>query len=147
MSKLPKRVKVAMGIRRNFSRGGNVDILLIFFRSLMLQCKWTFTKCFNLSSPQTNCPTKAHAPVALFWKKVFQVELHTSCHPLQLSRNWYINVVIIVNSTQLSLKWTWTINNYVCSSLVYTGWTELTSEIFCPIHFVHFRYQKCFFFS
>jgi len=55
MSKLPKRVKVAMGIRRNFSRGGNVDILLIFFRSLMLQCKWTFTKCFNLSSPQTNC--------------------------------------------------------------------------------------------
>jgi len=32
--------------------GGNVDILHIFFRLLMMQCRWTFTKRFNLSIPQ-----------------------------------------------------------------------------------------------
>jgi len=30
-----------MGVRRNFSRGGNVEILLILFRLLTMQCKWT----------------------------------------------------------------------------------------------------------
>jgi len=33
-----------MGVRRNFSRGGKVDILLIFFRLLAIQRKWTYTK-------------------------------------------------------------------------------------------------------
>ena len=33
-----------MGVRRNFSRGGNVNILLILVRLLMMQCKCTFTK-------------------------------------------------------------------------------------------------------
>jgi len=33
-----------MGVRRNFSRGAKVDILLIFFRLLAMQRKWTYTK-------------------------------------------------------------------------------------------------------
>jgi len=33
-----------MGVRRNFSRGSKVDILLIFFRLLAMQRKWTYTK-------------------------------------------------------------------------------------------------------
>jgi len=32
------------GVRRSFSRGGKVDILLIFFRLLAMQQKWTHTK-------------------------------------------------------------------------------------------------------
>jgi len=38
-----------MGVRRNFSRGGKVDILLIFFH---LQRKWTYTKkkMFNVTA-------------------------------------------------------------------------------------------------
>ena len=35
---------VSMGVRRNFSRGGNVDILLILFNLLRIQCKWTGTE-------------------------------------------------------------------------------------------------------
>ena len=35
---------VYMGVRRNFSSGGKVDDLLIFFRLLALQRKWTHTK-------------------------------------------------------------------------------------------------------
>ena len=41
-----------MGVRRNFSRGGNVEVLLIIFNLLTMQCKWTFTKRFTLSTPQ-----------------------------------------------------------------------------------------------
>ena len=33
-----------MGVRRKFSRGGKVDNLLIFFRLLAMQRKWTYTK-------------------------------------------------------------------------------------------------------
>jgi len=33
-----------MGVRRNFSRGSKVDILLICFRLLVMQRKWTHTK-------------------------------------------------------------------------------------------------------
>ena len=40
-----------MGVRRNISRDGNVDILLILFRLLTIQCKCTFTKRFTLSTP------------------------------------------------------------------------------------------------
>ena len=44
---------IPMGARRNFSRGGNVEILLILFRLLTMKCKWTFTKRFSLSTPQS----------------------------------------------------------------------------------------------
>jgi len=44
-----------MGFRR-FLPGGNVDILLIIFRLLTIQCKRTFTKCFTYSTPQWKCP-------------------------------------------------------------------------------------------
>jgi len=43
-----------MGVRRNFSRG--IEILLIFFRLLTMQCKWTFTKRFTPSTPQRKSP-------------------------------------------------------------------------------------------
>jgi len=33
-----------MGVRRNFCRGGKVDILFIFFSLLAMQRKWTYTK-------------------------------------------------------------------------------------------------------
>ena len=34
-----------------FHRGGNVENLLMLFRLLTMQCKWTFTKRFTLSIP------------------------------------------------------------------------------------------------
>jgi len=39
-----------MSVRRNFSRGGNVNILLILVRLLTMQCKYTFTKLFTVST-------------------------------------------------------------------------------------------------
>ena len=41
-----------MGVRRNFSRGGNVNILLNIHRLLTMQRKCTFTKHFSF----TKCP-------------------------------------------------------------------------------------------
>ena len=45
------RAQLNHGVRRNFSRGGNMEILLILFRSLTVQCKWTFTKRFTVFTP------------------------------------------------------------------------------------------------
>jgi len=46
-----------MGIRGNFSRGGgNVDILLILFRLLTMQCTRTITNRFTLSSQKVIAP-------------------------------------------------------------------------------------------
>jgi len=155
---LAERMKVAMGIRRNFSRGGNVDILVIVFRLLTLQCKWTFKKRFPVSTPQRRFTMKARTPFASILEyfssgAVGYTSLPQRCifgHLLQLLLNWRINVVIIVNSTQMSLKWTWTIiTNYVWSSLICLCW--------CSLHFgyqkcicncsLHFGYQKCICFS
>ena len=41
-----------MDMRRKFSRGDNVGILLILFRLLTIQCRWMFTKCFTHSTQQ-----------------------------------------------------------------------------------------------
>jgi len=67
-SLLKRWSKAAMSIRRNFPEGGNVDILLIVFRVLTLQCKLTFTKRFALSALQRKCPMGARAPFASFLK-------------------------------------------------------------------------------
>ena len=122
--KLAERVKVAMGVSRKFSRGSNVDILLIILRLPTIQCKWTFTKRFPFSTPQRKVPMKARAPFASVLKSfssgaVGYTSLPQRCtfsHLLQRLLNWRKNVVIIVNSTQMSLKWTWTISDYICGS-------------------------------
>jgi len=41
-------VTVVMGVRRNFSRGGKVDILLMFRWLLTMQRKLTYTKKENV---------------------------------------------------------------------------------------------------
>jgi len=45
---------------------------------------------------------------------------------LQLLLNWRIKVATIVNCTQMSLECTWTINNYVCGSLICLCWLNRT---------------------
>ena len=61
----------------------------------------------------------------------------TFSHLLHLL-NWRTKVVIIANSTQMSLQWTWTIN-YVCSSLIFlclmnrTHFCNLLSELFSTL--------------
>jgi len=44
---------IYMGVRRNFSRGVNVNNLLILVRLLTMQFKCTFTKRFTLSTRNT----------------------------------------------------------------------------------------------
>ena len=58
-----------MDVRRNFSRGGKVDISLILLRLLMMQRKWAYTKCFILSTPQRKCPMLRQQLHAVFPSK------------------------------------------------------------------------------
>jgi len=58
----------SIGIRRNFSSGGNVAILLVIFRLLTMQCKKTFPKRF------THCMQKEIAP--------FYGNSHKKCNSL-----------------------------------------------------------------
>jgi len=141
-----------MGAAEIFPEGGNVDILLIFFRLLSLQCKLMFTKRFTVSTPQRKCPWKHVLHSHLFWN-LFQVELCTNLpqrctfyHPLQILLNWRINVIIIVNYTQVSLKLIWIINNYVCGPLDSLCWLNKTRfwKLLCELFFT-LDYQKCFF--
>ena len=46
-----------MGVRKNFTSRGKLDVLLILFRLLMMQCNWTFKKRMILPAPQRKCPT------------------------------------------------------------------------------------------
>jgi len=126
-SKLVERVKVAMGVAVLFKEGDNVDILLVVFRLLRLQCRWTFTKRFTVSTPQKNAPWKHVLHSQIF---CFEIFFKLACvrvyHNGVLSIIRYsfcsigVNVVIIVNSTQTSLKWIWIniISNYLCRSLI-----------------------------
>jgi len=96
----------------------------------------------SLSTPhKENAPWKQALHSHIFWN-LFHVELYTSlsqgctfCHPLQLLLSWRRNVVTIVNSTQLSLKWTWTINIYVCGSLNVLVEQNSLLKSFVPILF------------
>jgi len=54
-----------------FPGGGKVDILLILFRFLTMQCKWTYTKRFTLSAPQRKWPMlwqRLQTVFPLLWK-------------------------------------------------------------------------------
>ena len=135
------------GRPQKFFQGGNVDILLIILRLLTLQCKWTFTKRFPVSTPQWKFPMKARAPFASILKsfssgavgRLYEFATKVYFQSSATLLNWRINVVIIVNSTQMSLKWTWTISNYVCGSLIFLCWLNRThiwnlfSELFSTL--------------
>ena len=113
-----------MGVRRNFAGECNVDILLILFRLLTLQCKRMFTKRFAVSTPQRKWPTEARAPFEAILKSFSSGAVYEICHKGVLSSvtdfaEWRI-------FTQLSLKWNWTNNEYVCHSLIRLSWLNRT---------------------
>jgi len=102
-----------------------------------------------------NAPWKQALHSHIFRNR-FQVELYMSlpqwctfCHPLQLWINWRRNVVITVNSTQLSLKWTWTINNYVGGSLIWSVLVEQNPLLksFVQIVFCSSAIRNAFFYK
>jgi len=135
------------GRRQKFFQGGNFHTLLIILRLLTLQCKWTFTKRFPVSTLQRKFPMKVRAPFASILRSfscgtvgyTSLSQTWTFSHLLQRLLNWHINVVIIVNSTQITLKWTWTISNYLCSPLIFlcllnrTHFWNLLSELFSTL--------------
>jgi len=109
------------GLPQKFLQGGQRRHFANRFRLLTLQCKWTFTKHFTVSTPQRKFPIRARAPIASILKSFWSGAVgYTNL------LNWSIKLVTIVNSTQMSLKWTWTINNYVCGSLIGLCWLNRT---------------------
>jgi len=127
-----------MGVRRNFSRGGIVDISLILFQVANNVSKWTYTKRFTLvSTTQGKFTMKARAPFAFVWNCI-QVELY-SC--LRKGRTFlssfttfaelgYLSsdIIIFVNYRQLSLIWSWNIHNCVCGAHISLCSLNLTSQ-------------------
>jgi len=67
-----RKYSLAWASAEIFAGRGKVKKLRILFRLLTMQCKWTFTKLFSLSTPQGKCPRytvaqpewgrKSHAP-------------------------------------------------------------------------------------
>jgi len=96
-------MKVAMGVRRNLSRGRATSTFCLSFSGC-----WRCNANGRLQNPllflhKENAQWKHALHSHLFWN--LYVELYTSlpqrctfCRPLQLLLNWCINVVIIVNS-------------------------------------------------
>jgi len=117
------------------------------FKVATLQCKRMLTKRFTVPTPQRKCPMKVRAlfPYTLkyfssgavyeFAKCVLSVIRYRFCWIGAYSHNWVWNGLELLTTT------------FTVFSLVCAGWTELTSEIFCPNCFLQFAYQKCFFFS
>jgi len=154
---LAERVKVATGVRRSFCRGATSTFCLSFSGCWRCNANVRWPKAFLFLQHKENSPWKHAFHSHLFWNRSFSsgavgyTSLPQRCtfgHLLQLLLNWSIHVVIIVNSTQMSLKWTWTINNYVCGSLIFLCWLNRTHfGNSCPNYFLYFDYQKCFCFS
>ena len=128
-----ERVKVAMGVADIFPGGATWT------------CCWSFSgwSLCNANGRSQNallflhhkkmphestCSTRIYFEIFFKWscRRVWYEFMCTFYHPLQILWNWRINVVIIVNSIQVSLKWTWIINNYVCGSLISLCWWNKT---------------------
>ena len=143
-SKLAERVnKSSHGRLQKFSgEGCNVDILLIVFRFMTLQCKWVLTRRFTVLHHKGNAPWKHVLHSHLFWN-LFLVELYTNlpqrCRLLYVIRYRFCWIGTyshnrVWNRPETSLK------TFAVISLVCAGWTELTSEIFCPNCVLQFAY-------
>jgi len=125
-----------MGLRRNFSRGSNVDISLILFQVANDAMQMDLQKTLStLLIPRRTFPMKGRTPFAFFeigwrWsctrvceKVVLFVILCSFCW-IGLSSN----VIIIVNCRQLSPNWSWTIHNYACGAHISLCGLNLTSQ-------------------
>ena len=146
--------------QKSFLGGGNVDISLMFQVADVAMQMDVYKKlyCFYTTKKMPHESTRSvRICFEIFFK--WSCSLYefarkvepTFWHPLQLLLNWRINVVIIVNAIQLSLKWTWIINNYVCGSPISLCWLNrphfwnLLSELFyaLPLSEMLFLFINC----
>jgi len=116
-----------MGVRRNFSRGGNVDILLIFFnangpsqnalrfpdhKEIPHESKRSVRVCLKLYSGGV---------VFVFAKRSYFFVILYSFYWIEVSSN----IIIII----MSLNWSWNIHNCVCGAQISLCGLNLTSQI------------------
>jgi len=119
-----------MGGHRNFSRGGNADILVVIFKLLTLQCKWTFTTRFTVSTPQRKFSHERtrsiHINFEIFFKWSCRLyEFATKVYFLssvttfaELAHKCRYHCELHTNESEVDL----TINNDVCGSLICLCW-------------------------
>jgi len=139
ISKIAEMVKVATGVRRNFSRGGATSTFCL-----------SVSGCWRCNSNgrsqntllflhhEANAPWKHVLHLHIFWN-LFQVELHRNvpqkcafCYLLQILLNWRIIFNWVWNGPELL------ITTFAVLSLVCAGWTVRISESFFPNCFLHF---------
>ena len=146
--------KSSHGRRKNVFRREQRDILHIFFRFLTLQCIWTFTKCFTVSTPQSKCLTKARAPFASILKyfssgpvyqyatKVYFLSSVTAFAELAHKCRYH---------RELHTKWDWNgleQSATVCGSLISpcclnrTHFWNLLSKLFSMLRLSEMLFQK-----
>ena len=147
MSKLAERTKVAKGVRKNFSRGVQRRHFASFSGCWRCNANGHSQNALLFLHHEVNAPMIARAPFASILKNfssgALLYEFATKVHVL-------LSVTNFAELAHTYKSWVWNgpellINTFAVLSLVCAGWTELTSEIFCPTCFLHFAYTKCFF--
>jgi len=77
-------------------------------------------------------PHESTRSIRIYFEILFKWRCKRVCHKgvlfstVAILLNWRINVVIIVNSMQLSMNWNRTINYYACGSLIGMCWLDGT---------------------
>ena len=150
-SELAERVKNerSHGRSQKFSGGVRRRHFAYYFQVADVTMPMDAHKTLYCSTPQRKCPMKARAPFASvlnFFSNGAVTNLTLRCRLLYVIRYRFCWI------GTYSHNWVWNgpellMNTFGVLSLVCAGWTDLTSEIFCPNCFLHFAYQKCFFFS
>jgi len=129
-------------------REGNVDILLIVHRLLTMQCKWTFTERFTLSTPLRKFLMKARAPFASFSNSYSGGGVYEFAKSVQFLSQHLLNWRITqYNSNDCQLKTTKSELdlNYPQIHLWCSNYSVLVERHFsiCSLKcFLHFGYQQ-----
>jgi len=148
-SKLVVRVKVAMGVRRNFP-GVKRQHFAYLFQVADVTMQTDVYKTFYCFYTAKKMPHESTRSIRI----CFEIFFKWSCAGLRICDKGVLSVILyrFCWIGAYSHYWVWnglelSVNTFAVLSLIFTGWTELTSEIICPNCFLHFAYQKCFFFS
>jgi len=121
--KLAERFKVAMGVHRNFFQGGKRRHFGYHFQVADVAMQMDVYKTHSCFYTTKKIPHESTYSIRSYFETFFKWSCRldkfvTKVHfPSSVATllNWRVNVVIIVNSTQMSLQWPWT-SSYVFGS-------------------------------
>jgi len=136
-SKLVVRVKVAMGVRRNFP-GVKRQHFAYLFQVADVTMQTDVYKTFYCFYTAKKMPHESTRSIRI----CFEIFFKWSCAGLRICDKGVLSVILyrFCWIGAYSHYWVWnglelSVNTFAVLSLVFTGWTELTSESFLRIVF------------